>query len=130
MKKVGEKKNAEEFVWIDKMSVGLLIIFLAIAIAFFVSLNKVTGAGFGFLEIIYAVIFSIFLTAFLVWTKSVSVNNPHLAWLIGLSGIALAGYAFSMKFKGKYSTIFLITTFLIVLAYLVMNFIKYKKRID
>lgn len=122
----------------------LLGIFLVIGIVFFVSLGALdppvfsaTGEvlfspgesdfSFGIVEILFSVVFGIFMTGFLVWTKSISIKNAYLGVGIGLIGMIVLGYAFYLRFRGPYSTGFMIVTGAIVLFYLGKNFLKFKK---
>jgi len=148
MKKEVRKVENKVF---NKTGIILFGIFLLIGIAFFVSLSMVksgVGSGTGGVvnagpfsvnlsptnsefdfklgEIIFAIVFAFLMSGFLLWTKSMISKNAYLGTIIGLIGAGIIGYAFSLKYRGLYSTIFMISTGAVVLAYLGMSFYKYK----
>ncbi len=108
---------------------ALLLIFLFVGLLFFILMNvkKPDIADFGISEILFSIAFAVFMTGFLLWAKAVSLSNPYLGFVIGLVGTGVLAYAFSLKYRGFYSTIFIIVTGLIVLVYLGINFFKYRK---
>ena len=141
-KDVEEGESKERF--FNKELFILFGIFLVVGIVFFASLGALdppvfsaTGEvlfspgesdfSFGISEILFSVVFAIFITGFLIWIKSVSIKNVYLGTAIGLIGMAVLGYAFFLRFRGPYSTGFMIVTGLIMLFYLIKNFWKFRK---
>lgn len=145
-----EVKAVENKVF-NKAGITLFVIFLLIGIVFFVSLSIVKSGGssgtggvvntgpfninlsptnsefdFRFGEIIFAIVFAFLMSGFLLWTKSMISKNAYLGTIIGLIGAGIIGYAFSLKYRGFYSTIFMVATGAVVLVYLGMSFYKYK----
>ncbi len=123
-------------------------VFLLIGITFYVSLNIVKsgelsngastgnvalGPGersnfdFGVGKILFSLAFAALMTGFLLWTKSMVTKNAYLGTIIGVIVVVILGYAFYLQYRGTYSTIFMGVTGAVVLAYLGMNFFKYKK---
>ena len=147
MKKVIARKKEIEDKLFSFSFIILFGIFLVIGIVFYVSLSIVksgdrptyTSGGvtlspdenkdfnFGLGEIIFAIVFGLFMAGFLAWAKSIMVKNSYLGAIIGIIGGAILGYAFYLKYKGPYSTGFMTVTGLVVLTYLGMNFYRYKK---
>ena len=148
MKKEVRKVENKVF---NKTGIILFGIFLLIGIAFFVSLSMVksgVGSGTGGVvnagpfsvnlsptnsefdlklgEIIFAIVFAFLMSGFLLWTKSMISKNAYLGTIIGLIGAGIMGYAFSLRYRGFYSTIFMVATGAVVLVYLGMSFYKYK----
>lgn len=137
---VGEKL----FGWSSLILAG---IFLIIGVVFYVSLGIIksgsviglgNGAialspeegknfGFGFEELIFAIVFGLFMTGFLLWIKSIIVKNAYLGTIIGIVGSIIIGYGFYLRYRGPYSTGFMTATALAVLIYIGMNFFRYKK---
>ena len=139
-------KSEEKF-----LNLGVIILFsafLLIGIVFYVSLsivksgeisngastgNVALGPGegsnfdFGIGEIMFAIAFAALMTGFLLWSKSIIVKNAYLGAIIGILGAVIFGYGFYLQYRGLYSTIFMGITGVVVLAYLGMNFFKYKK---
>ena len=128
-----------------KKESGILFgIFLAIAIMFFVSLSIVnpkplSGTGqvvfspdegknfnFGIVEILSSVAFAFFMTGFLLWIKSIMKKNEYLGAIIGVLIAFVLGYAFSLRYRGYYSTGFVSAAGAVVFVYLSMNFFRYK----
>ncbi len=128
-------------------AIVLFGIFLIIGIVFYVSLNIVKSGdklgstsrvvtlspdekgknfNFGIEEIIYSVVFALFMSGFLFWAKSIMTKNTFLGIVIGIIGSAIIGYAFYLQYWGPYTAGFMLATGLVVLAYLGMNFFKYK----
>ena len=122
--------------------------FLLIGIIFYVSLsivksgeNPVSANGvvtlspqdikdfsFGIKEIIFAIVFALLMTGFLFWIKSITRKNAYLGAIIGLITCVILIYAFSIRYRGPYSTGFMIIVSLIVLIFLGINFWKFKGR--
>ncbi len=147
MKKEAIKKEDVKEKLFGVSAAILFGIFLVIGIVFYVSLSIVksgdkivsTSGGvalspndkkdfsFGLEEIIFAIVFALFIVGFLIWTKSIVTRNAYLGAGIGLIGSVILGYAFYLRYKGPYSTGFMIITGLIVLTYIGMNFFKHKK---
>jgi uncharacterized BrkB/YihY/UPF0761 family membrane protein len=140
-KEVGEEKVKNRASrWEDFILFG---IFFVIGIVFFVSLSVVNpslspGTGdailtneeidfkFGLVEMLFAFVFAFLMSAFLIWTKSMSSKNAYLGTLIGIVGAAVIGYAFGLRYRGLYSTGFMIVTGIVVFGYLGRNFWKYR----
>ncbi len=120
--------------------------FLIIGIVFYVSLSiikseqdiSVTNGAvalspesenfkFGLEETIFALVFGLFMTGFLLWTKSAIKKNAYLGATIGIVSSIMIGYAFYLRYKGPYSTGFMIITSLVILVYIGMNFFRYRK---
>ena len=107
---------------------------LIVPLAFFYLLSVKTAQlspgensyDFGLEEIIFSIIFAFLAVFFLLWLKSFMKTKPYLGIIVGL--IALGGFSYSVffKFKGPYTTTFVIITALIVLSYLGFYFIKYR----
>ena len=113
---------------IDFWALMLFVILLLIAIVFLVMLGSFTGEGFGFFEILYAVVFAVFVTALLVWCKSIMLRNPYLGASMGVLSVIALGYGFSTQFVGPKSIAFMIITTIIILVYLGFYFFKYKDK--
>lgn len=140
------KENREKIFGLS--SLILFGIFLVIGIVFYVSLSTVKsgqniGPGngavalspenekdfnFGLQEIIFSVVFGLFMTGFLLWTKAIIIKNLYLGVIIGITGSTIIGYAFYLKYRGPYSTGFMVVASLVILVYIVMNFFRYKRQ--
>lgn len=119
-------------------------IFFIIAIIFFASLNIVnpplldeTGKvilsregkdnfNLGIVEILISIAFAFLTTGFLLWIKSIMRKNEYLGAIIGALITFVFGYAFSLRYRGYYSTGFIIVVGAVVFVYLCMNFFRYK----
>lgn len=129
-KKVKEKVSSDKI--INSESIILFVIFLAIAVSFHIALSIVNPAGkeiasFGIVEILFSIVFTFFVTGLLIWTKNITMTNSHLGTGCGLIAAIALGYAFYLRYRGFYSTIFMVVTGLVVLIYLGKNFFKYRK---
>lgn len=139
-----EFEEKEEVKIFGKHTIISFSIFLVIAIVFFILLSAVNppllsptgevvvledGADFDFgvKEILYSLAFAILMAGFLLWIKSIAKKNAYLGAIIGLVVTLVLGYAFSLKFKGTYSTAFIIVAGLAVIVYLAIDFLKYRK---
>ena len=140
-----EEINEKLFGWSSLILAG---VFLIIGIVFYVSLGiiksgSVIGLGngaialspdggndfsFGFEELMFAIVFGLFMTGFLLWVKSMIVKNSYLGTIIGIVGSIIIGYGFYLRYKGPYSTGFMTATALVILIYIGMNFFRYKKQ--
>ena len=131
------------------LSISTLILFgtfLLIGIVFYVSLSIVKSGQdigvtngavalspgsenfkFGLEETIFALVFGLFITGFLLWIKSAIKKNIYLGATMGIIGSIMIGYAFYLKYKGSYSTGFMVVTSLVILVYIGMNFFRYRK---
>lgn len=117
---------AKEEKLVDLSTIILLIALIIAGIAFYYFLDKVNNIGFSIWEILFAVAFAFFVTAYLIWAKSIEMNNAYLGTGIGLIGLILLVYGISLKYKGAYTTTFLIIGAIIILAYISYNFFKFK----
>jgi len=126
MKKRDAKKSKDRFISLE--TIILFSIFLGIALVFYILLNAVKGTGFGILEIIFSLVFAIFVAGLLIWTRNLTMTNAYLGTLSGVLIVVALGYAFYLRYRGKYSTIFMIITGLVILIYFGRNFFKYKGR--
>ena len=145
-RKVKEKEEAN-YKFFNLSAIVLFGIFLIIGIVFYVSLNVVKSGdkldgtsgvvtlspdggdrdfNFGIEEIIYSVVFALFMSGFLFWTKSIMAKNPFLGMEIGIIGSVVIGYGFYLQYWGPYTAGFMFATGLVVLAYLGMNYFRYK----
>ena len=147
MKKEAVKKEESKEKLFGLNAVILFGIFLIMGIVFYVSLNIVKSGnnlgttsggvalspetknnfGFGLEEIIFSVVFGLFMTGFLLWIKSTIIKNAYLGVIMGISGSVILGYAFYLKYKGHYSTGFMIAAGFVIIVYLGMNFYRYRK---
>lgn len=149
MKKEVLKGEERDEKLLDRSVIILFVVFLVIGIVFYVSLSIIksgdsrSGTGgavliegekgkfsFGIEEILFSLVFAFLMVGFLLWTKSISIKNSYLGGCIGLLGLGILVYAFYLRYRGPYSSVFMITTGLVVVVYLVMNFLKYKKGED
>lgn len=146
MKKEVVKKEESKERLFGKSIFILFGIFLMIGIVFYVSLsavksgNNVGGASGGVTlspdenknfnlgvgEIIFSIVFALFMTGFLLWVKSLIVKNAYLGSVIGLVGSVILGYGFYLKYRGPYSIGFMIVVSGVVLVYVGMNFWRFK----
>lgn len=117
-------KNIKTF---DIITIVLAVLMLIIPLAFFFLLSQKTSAAFGFSEILFSVAFAIVTTLFLMWTKKMEVRNTYLGLVMGILALVAFEYSLFFKYKGPYTTIFAIITGVIVLAFLIINFFKYRK---
>ncbi|MEK6844254.1 MAG: hypothetical protein AABX83_02400 [Nanoarchaeota archaeon] len=149
MKRFTEKKE-EKSSFINKTGIILFGAFLIIGILFYVSLGVVksgenpastngvvtlspgdiTDFSFGIKEIIFSIVFAFLMVGFLLWVKSVIEKNAYLGIIIGIITTVILSYAFSLRYRGFYSTIFMVIVSLIVLIFLGFNFWKFKKNED
>lgn len=105
-------------------SIILLVIFLAIPIAFFFLLAKnVPDKSFGLAEIGFSIAFSVLVASFLLWTRALSMKNAYLGAIIGLVALGAFEYSLFFKYKGPYTTTFSIITALVVIVYLGINLV-------
>ena len=113
------------------------IVMLIIPLAFFYLLDIETSANlspgneslneFGLEEILFSIIFAFLSVSFLLWLKSFIKIKPYLGLIVGLVALGAFSYSVFFKFKGPYTTTFVILTGLIVLSYLGFCFFKYKR---
>lgn len=123
-------------------------VFFVIALVFFLSLSIVKNNGntsastgdvvlspkdvqdfsFGIGESLFSLAFGFLMASFLYWTKSVAMNNAYLGTIIGLIGAGLVGYGFSLRYRGPYSTGFMLFAGLFIVGYLGRNFWIYRKK--
>jgi len=120
------KRGKEPIFKLGITTVILFALMLILSVLFFVLLDFKTGKGFGFSEILFSLILSLFSTAFLLWIKSIMKNNIYLGLWLGLVVLASAEYALFLKYSGQYTTIFGIVSSLIILIYLLKHFYKNK----
>jgi hypothetical protein len=127
---------------IDFSTIVLFFLLVILAVVFFFSLSVVNpplfsddGAqlspedkSFGLWEILTGVAFAAIVTAFLIWSKSITINNAYLGTGIGLIGLIVLYYGFSARYSGPKSLIFSGVGALIILSYLSLNFFKFKNR--
>lgn len=111
-----------------KLSIALYGIMLIILLAFFILLNKATSSGFGIREIIFSIIAALLATSFLVWDKNFMKNRPYLGLLIGFSTLALVEYGLVFRFRGPFTTTFIVISSLVVALYLLIFFFKYRRQ--
>lgn len=149
MKKEVLKGEERDEKLLDMSVIILFVVFLVIGIVFYVSLSIIKGGdsrngtggavltggekgkfGFGIEEILFPLVFAFFMAGFLLWTKSISIRNTYLGSCIGLLGLGMLSYAFYLRYRGPYSSGFMIVTGLVVVVYLGMNFFKYRKGDD
>lgn len=131
MTKRAMKKRAREDIQprrIDVLAVVLFVVLLLIAIVFFVMLGSFTGEGFGFFEILFALTFAVFVSALLIWCKSIMLRNPYLGASIGVLSVIALGYGFLTQFTGPKSITFMVITSIIILVYLGFYFFRYKDK--
>ena len=146
MKRFSEKKE-EEFKLFNWTAMILFGAFLLIGIVFYVSLSivksgekptsangvvtlspgEITDFSFGIKEIIFSIVFAFLMAGFLLWIKSIIKKNSYLGIIIGIIGTVILGYAFSLRYRGFYSSWFMVIAGLIVLIFLGINFWKFKK---
>ena len=146
MNKSNEKKE-ERSNFINWTGIILFGAFLIIGIMFYVSLSIVKSGenpastngvvtfspeeiidfSFGIKEIIFSIVFAFLMAGFLIWVKSVIEKNAYLGAIIGVIATVVLCYAFSLRYRGFYSTVFMAIVGLIVLFFLGVNFWKFKK---
>ena len=117
----------------SRFSVGLTTIILAIImlilpLVFFFLLSQKTEASFGFIQILFSIVFAIIVTLFLLWLKSFMKNRPYLGFIIGLIALGFSNYGLFFRYKGPYTKTFAIIGSLIVLVYLGFYLFKYRKQ--
>lgn len=144
MKKERAKETEEEEGIINWGGAFLFGIFLVIGVVFYVTLGMVKGGNelvspsgevtlgdqaegysFGWKEILFSIAFAFLMTGFLLWTKSTMTKNTYLGAAIGLIGLGIVGYGFSLRYRGPYSTGFMVAAALVTLVYLGMHFFRY-----
>ena len=143
-REVGKEESKERL--FGKSIFILFGIFLMIGIVFYVSLsvvksgNNVGGASggvtlspdekkdfnLGIGDIVFSIVFALFMTGFLLWVKSLIVKNAYLGSVIGLVGSVILGYAFYLRYRGPYSIGFMIVTAGVILVYVGMNFWRFR----
>jgi hypothetical protein len=111
-----------------KEELVLLGIFLVIAIVFFALLNSKVDTGFGLKEILFAIAFAFLMTAFLMWIRSMSLKHAYMGLGTGIVGVLILGYGFALRYKGPYSSAFMIITGIVALGYFGWNFWKFRLR--
>ena len=130
MKKMAKRKvkDSKKKI-INSESIILFFIFLTVAIIFYVSLSNARSdiAGFSIVEIIFSIIFAVFVTGILVWTKNIIMINPYLGSVCGIIAILILEYGFYLRYQGRYSTIFMFVAAIVALIFLGRNFFKYRK---
>jgi threonine/homoserine/homoserine lactone efflux protein len=70
------------------------------------------------------------MSGFLIWVKSVIEKNAYLGVIIGFITTVILCYAFSLRYRGPYSIMFMTVVGFIVLVFLGVNFWKFKKNED
>jgi len=120
------KRGKEPIFKLGITTAVLFFLMLILSVLFFVLLDFKTEIGFGISEIIFSTILAIFSTLFLLWVKSIMKNNIYLGLWIGLIALASAEYSLFLKFSGRYTTIFGISSALIIIIYLLKHFYKNK----
>ena len=113
---------------LNKKIITISIIFLVIPLTFFFLLSQKTEASFGFIQILFSVVFAIIVTLFLLWLKSFMKNRPYLGLIIGIIILGFSDYGLFFRYKGPYTTTFAIISTLIVLIYLGFYFFKYREQ--
>ena len=112
----------------------ITILMLIIPLVFFYLLSVKTAqlspgenpSEFGLEEILFSIIFAFLSVSFLLWLKSFIKIKPYLGLIVGLVALGAFSYSVFFKFKGPYTTTFVILTGLIVLSYLGFCFFKYR----
>ena len=140
-----KKEESKLFNWTGIILFGT---FLLIGIIFYVSLSIVKSGenptsangvvtlspeevgdfNFGIKEIIFAIVFALLMSGFLLWIKSIIQKNAYLGVIIGLITCVVLIYAFFLRYRGPYSTGFMAIVGLIVLTFLGMNFWKFRNQ--
>jgi len=105
----------------------LFAVLLVIPLAFYFLLDQQTGAGFGFIEILFSIAVALFSLGFLVWLKFFMKSRPYLGLIIGLIALISLAYSIFLKYKGPYTNTFLIVSSVVVLIYIGIYFIKFRK---
>lgn len=100
--------------------------FLVISISFFYLLSVKADTGFGFAQIIFSIIVTIFATLLFRWLKFFMTKSPYLGLIIGFIILGSAIYSLRLKFQGTYTNIFSIIISVIVLAYLFFSLYEAK----
>lgn len=148
MKKEGKKVEEINEKVIGKGAAILFGAFLVIGIMFYATLSVVKSGeniggasgsvtlspedkrsfNFGIEEALFALVFAFLITGFLLWVKSMILKNPYLGAGIGIIGIGIMGYGFSLRYWGPYSIVFMIVSGAVAITYLGANFFKYIKK--
>ncbi len=104
------------------------IIFLILTETFFYLLSEKTSSQFGLTQITFALMLTIIITLFLGWVRLIIRGNKYTGLFIGLLGTAAMVYALRLKYQGIYTTIFAIISSLLVLSYIIIQFVKVTKK--
>jgi cytochrome bd-type quinol oxidase subunit 2 len=104
----------------------LTIVLFAMAVLFFYLLDKSRSTGFGFVEIILALVFALLMGGFFIWCKTVMYRNPYLGAGIAIFGVIALDYGFKLRYTGGTSNYFLIVGIILTLVYIGYNFFKYR----
>ncbi len=109
-------------------AVLLASIMLIIPLSFFILLSIKTSAPFGISEILFAVVFSIIATLLLLWIKSIMRKNPYTGIVIGVLILVISITSLFYRFSGPYTYAHASAAGIVVLAYLGIEFYRYRKR--
>lgn len=102
----------------------LLVIYTVLITCFLYFLDAKTQSGFGFVEMLFALVAACVLVGALVWIKIIEYKNPYLGLVVGLVMVGYLMYATSIRFWGPYTLAFLGAGALIALIYTIVFFYK------
>lgn len=108
------------------LTVALFIAYLGLSLAFFFFLNAQKATGFGFMEILTAIVIAFVLAMIFSWCKSFERKNPYLGFIIGIVTLALFVYALNIRYSGVYTLSFIATGGVITVVYMLYYLIKYR----
>lgn len=124
-KEKGERKS-QKFSG-SLLTILLFAVMLIIPLAFFFLLDQKTGSGFGLVEIFFSLVFAVVTTSFLLWVKSFMMTRPYLGLIIGLVVLIAFEYGLFLRYWGPRTTIFAIIMALVVIVYLGIYFLRFRK---
>lgn len=104
------------------------IILLILSEAFFYLLSSKTGAPFGLTQMLFALILAIVITLFLLWIRWIMFSNKYMGVFISIVATAGMYYGLTRKYSGPYTTTFGIIGAILILGYMIMQFIESDKK--
>lgn len=111
------------FTWV---TAAIFIYFLVLTIAFSFLLDQKTGHSFNLSSILFDIGLTVVITLALTWVKDVMITNPYLGLGITIIGLMASIYSLFLQYQGPYTIGFATAASIVVVAYTIVYFFKYR----